>query len=284
LDRFTRANQLVRAPTLLRDLARAQVGLGHLVDAHETYNTIVREGVSDEAPAPWLKAVEDAKTELSALSPRLAWMIISVSGPAHPRVTLDGAPIPESSLGIKRAADPGRHELRALAAGYYTAKKSIFVKEGETVNIAFDLEDAPPDAAPKREEEAGTVSVATVEDAAWRKPLAIGAFVLGGAGIAVGSVAGLIAMDKHDKLATECADGTCGPEQKQERSDYYKYANISTIGFVAGGVATAAGVVLLLVRPQVLVKQETPPADAPKTGFNWSPFVGVGSAGVEGTF
>jgi hypothetical protein len=27
-DRFSRANGLVRAPTLLRDLARAQVGLG----------------------------------------------------------------------------------------------------------------------------------------------------------------------------------------------------------------------------------------------------------------
>lgn len=52
LDRFTRANQLVRAPTIMRDLARAQLGLGRLVDAHETYSAIVREGVSDEAPQP----------------------------------------------------------------------------------------------------------------------------------------------------------------------------------------------------------------------------------------
>lgn len=284
LDRFNRANQLVRAPTLLRDLARAQVGLGRLVDAHETYSAILREGVSDEAPQPWLKAVEDAKAELAALSPRLPWVIITVSGPAHPRVTIDGAPVPESSLGVKRAADPGRHELRALAPGYYTAKKTISLKEGETVNIAFDLEDAPPDAAPKSEDEAGTVSVATVKDPAWRKPVTIGAFALGGAGIVVGSVTGILAMTKHDQLATDCFERKCGPNEKGTLSNYRTLGMVSTIGFVAGGVATAAGVVLVLVRPQVLVKQESPPADAARNDFTWSPFVGVGSAGVEGTF
>lgn len=286
LDRFTRANQLVRAPTLQRDLARAQVGLGHLVDAHETYSAILREGVSDEAPPPWLKAVEDAKTELAALSPRLPWIVITVAGPAHPRVTIDGAPIPESSLGVKRPADPGRHELRALAAGYYTAKKTIELQEGETVNIAFDLEDAPPDAAPKSEEEAGTVSVATVKDPAWRRPVTIGAFALGGAGIVVGSVTGILAMTKHDKLAKTCLERTCGPREEGTLTNYRRLGMVSTIGFVTGGVATAAGVVLLLVKPQILVEQSSPPKDRAARGnfFTWSPFVGVGSAGVEGTF
>lgn len=284
LDRFSRANQLVRAPTLLRDLARAQVGLGRLVDAHETYSTILREGVSSEAPQPWIKAVEDAKTELAALSPRLSWVIINVNGPAHPRVTINGAPVAESSLGVRRAADPGRHEIRALAAGYYTAKKTIEIKEGETVNIAFDLEDSPPDAAPKSEEEAGTVEVATVKDPAWRKPVTIGAFALGGAGIAVGGVFGILAMTKQNQLSSDCEERRCGPDNKDNLDTYRTYGMASTIGFVAGGVATAAGVVLVLVRPQVLVKQESAPKDSARNHFSWSPFVGVGSAGVEGTF
>jgi hypothetical protein len=152
------------------------------------------------------------------------------------------------------------------------------------VNIAFELEDAPPDAAPKSEDEAGTVSVATVKDPAWRVPVTIGAFTLGGIGIAVGSVTGVLALSKHDDLASNCPESTCGPAQKEARDDYYKLGMVSTIGFVAGGVATAAGVVLLWVKPQVLVKQEEPPQDGAKTSFNWSPFVGVGSAGIEGTF
>lgn len=289
LDRFTRANQLVHAPTLLRDLARAQVGLGRLVDAHETYSLILREGVSEEAPQPWQKAVADAKTELAALAPRLPWITISVSGPAHPKVTIDGAPVPESSLGVKRPADPGRHEIRALAAGYYTAKKTVVLQEGETVNVAFELEDAPPDAAPKNEEEAGKVSVATVKDPPWRKPVTIGAFALGGAGIVVGGVAGILAMTKHNQLATDCRDRVCGDAQKPSLDNYHTLGMVSTIGFVAGGVATAAGVVLVLVKPQTLVKQEDGPrdqraSDDEQTSFQWSPFIGVGSAGVQGTF
>jgi len=284
-DRYTRALAIVHAPTLLRDLARAQVGLGKLVDAHENYSIILREGVAADAPPPWVKALADAKAEIAALKPRLAALTISVSGPAHPHVTIDGAPIAEAALGVKRPADPGRHEIRALASGYYTAKKTVELKDGESVNIAFELEDAPPDAAPKDEEQAGKVSVATVVDPAWRQPVTIGAFALGGVGLVLGSVTGVLAMSTHNKLAGECTAGTCGPPQKNNFDKYHTLGMLSTIGFVAGGVGTGAGVVLLLVKPQTLVKQEpTDHAKAKPKSFAWSAFVGVASAGVEGTF
>jgi len=284
-DRFTRAMAIVKAPTLLRDLARAQVGLGRLVDAHESYSQIIREGVAANAPAPWVKAVDDAKAEIGPLTPRLPWMTITVSGPAHPKVTIDGAPIAEASLDVKRPADPGRHEIRAMANGYYTAKKTISLKEGESVKIAFELEDAPPDAAPKDEEESGKVSVATVVDPPWRKPVTISALALGGAGIVLGGVTGILAMTKHNQLATDCPDGRCGEAYKNDLQNYHTLGTVSTIGFVAGGVFAGAGVVLLLVRPQSLVQQPDSDRSEPvRTGFNWSPFVSVGGAGVEGTF
>jgi hypothetical protein len=280
-DRFTRAMGIVKAPTLLRDLARAQVGLGKLVDAHESYSQIIREGVAADAPPPWVKAVADAKAEIGTIAPRLPWITITVTGPAHPKVTIDGAPIAEASLGVKRPADPGRHEIRAMANGYYTAKKTISLKEGELVNIAFELEDAPPDAAPKDEEETGKVSVATVVDPPWRKPVTIGALALGGAGIVLGSVTGILAMTKHNQLATSCPNGIC--TEKGPLENYHTLGTVSTIGFVAGGVFAGAGVVLLLVKPQSLVQQ--PESDQPaRTGLTWSPFVSIGGAGVEGTF
>jgi hypothetical protein len=186
---------------------------------------------------------------------------------------------------VKRAADPGRHEIRALATGYYTAKKTISLNEGESVNVAFELEDAPPDAAPKDEEESGKVSVATVVDPPWRKPVTIGAFALGGAGIVLGSVTGILAMTKHNRLATDCPNGGCGPAHKSALDSFHTFTTISTIGFVAGGVAAGAGVVLLLVKPQTFVEQPGSDRGEPKrSSFNWSPFVGLSGAGVEGTF
>ncbi len=283
-DRFTRAVALVHAPTLLRDLARAQVGLGRLVDAHETYSLIIREGVAADAPQSWVKALADAKAEINPITPRLPWMTITVSGPAHPKVTIDGAPIAEASLGVKRPADPGKHEIRAMATGYYTAKKTISLKEGESINMGFELEEAPPDAAPKDEEETGKVSVATVVDPVWRKPVTIGAFALGGAGIVVGSITGILAMTKHNELANECPGGRCPTHGGLD--NYHTLGLVSTIGFVAGGVGVGAGVVLLLVKPQTLVQQPNEsdhPAPA-RTSFTWSPFVGIGNAGVEGSF
>lgn len=282
-DCFTRALAIIDAPTLRRDLARAQVGLGKLVDAHENYGSIIRKGVSDDAPPPWVKAVDDAKAEIGPVENRLAYAVITVTGPAHPRVTVDGAPIAEASLGVKRPMDPGRHEIRALGPGYHTAKKTIVLKDGESVKMTFELEDAPPDAAPKDEEESGKVSVATVVDPAWRKPLTITAFALGGAGLVVGSVAGVMAISLHGKLATHCTNRVCNPPDKAELDRFHTVGAISTIGFVAGGVTAGAGIVLLLVRPQVLVQKE-PVKSTAQTGFRWAPFVSATGAGVEGTF
>jgi len=285
IDRYTRALSLVHAPTLLRDLARAQAGIGRLVEAHENYSLIIREGVAADAPPPWAKAVDDAKVEIAAIASRLAWVTITVTGPAHPRVTIDGVPIGEGSLDVKRPENPGRHEVRAMAQGYYTAKKAVSLHEGESVKIAFELEDAPPDAAPKDEELSGKVSVATVVDPAWRKPVTIGAFALGGAGIVVGSIAGIVAMSKHNQLAAVCPNTSCKPAYQSDNDSYHAVGMVSTIAFVAGGLGVGTGVVLLLVKPQVLVQQPSDRDRTPaKTSFMWSPFVGLGKAGVEGTF
>src|SRR4051794_19277595 len=57
IDRFTKADALVHAPTLLLGLARAQVGMGRFLEAQENYNRVVREGVDANAPKAWAKAL-----------------------------------------------------------------------------------------------------------------------------------------------------------------------------------------------------------------------------------
>src|SRR5277367_6697243 len=67
---YTRAEALFHAPTLLLGLARAQVGLGKLVDAVETYQRVVMEPVPPNAPPVFAEAVASAEKELAAVMPR----------------------------------------------------------------------------------------------------------------------------------------------------------------------------------------------------------------------
>src|SRR5688500_12087611 len=107
-DRFRRADALVHAPTLVVDHARALVGLGRLVEAHERYSLVLREGVTPNAAWPWKRAYADAQKEIEVIKQRLAWLTIEIVGPTaptEPEVSIDGKPIPAAAVGVRRATD-----------------------------------------------------------------------------------------------------------------------------------------------------------------------------------
>jgi hypothetical protein len=156
-ERFARAEELVAAPTLLLGLARAQVGLGKLVEAYEIYQRILREGVEPGSPAPFARAVEDAKHEAPALAPRIAWITIDVLGPAAPTVLVDGADVPPAALGVRRPYNPGTHTIQVTADGFARVDRTFGVTEGEaqtvtlaptTATAAPGRADAPSSASP----------------------------------------------------------------------------------------------------------------------------------------
>ncbi len=93
-ERFTRADALVHAPTLLLGLARADVGLGKLVAAREVYARIVREGVRPGASAVFTRAVDDAKSEMEALDARMPPVQNDVKKPDLPVLVPVAAPEP----------------------------------------------------------------------------------------------------------------------------------------------------------------------------------------------
>jgi hypothetical protein len=272
-DKFTRADQLVHAPTLMLGLARAQLGMNKLVEAQESYNRIIREGVAQGSPRSWSKALEDATKEVDAITARLPWVTISVLGPTNPEVVIDSTPVPNASLGVKRPVNPGSHTIKASAEGFAPAEKTISFAEGQSVPVNLELEQAPTEAAPVAAPQAPE---APAPSGSGRKTAAFVALGIGGAGLAVGGVAGILAMSKHTQLKQHCPDGTCDPDTQGAALDsYHMVGNISTIGFIAGGVGVAAGAILLLTQP----KESAAPAAA-----TWSPFIGVGSAGVRGKF
>jgi hypothetical protein len=277
IDKFSRADSLVHAPTLLLGLARAQVGAMKLVEAQENYNRIIREGVAPGAPKSWSKAVDDANKEVGAISPRIPWVTITVLGPSSPEVVIDSTPVPHASLGVKRAINPGTHKIKFSAEGYLPQEKSVVLTEGQSLSVNVELDQAPETAPPPDKKAPAAVAVDTSASSGsgeWRRTVAYVAFGVGGASLIVGGVAGGLAIAKHSQLADACPDpNNCDASQRANIDSYRRLGTIADVGFIVGGVGLAAGVVLLVTQPK-----------EPTTGTKVTPYIGLGSAGVTGVF
>ncbi len=296
------AKLYTQAPTLTLGLARTQAKLGKVVAAQESYNKIVREWGNNPNPPPAFKdAVEAAKTEVVAVSAKVASVTVSVEGPTNPQVTIDGQPVPAAALGLKRPVDPGSHKVTATADGYKPADTTFSVTEGGSAAATLKMEKAagavavapvpgPAGAGPASSTEPGA-DVGTGKGSS-NKTLAIVAFGVGGAGLVVGAITGAIALGKAGDLKTACdANKTCPATSKSDVDSYKSVGTISTIGFIVAGVGGVAGVVLLLTAPKdnaasastgryttVSVKRDVGPS------VTLTPYFGGTSAGVTGRF
>jgi hypothetical protein len=274
-DRFRRADSLVHAPSLVVDHARALVGLGRLVEAHERYALVLREGLMPNAPAPWVKARQDAEVEIEAIKPRLAWLTINVSGPNNLAVSLDERQVPQAALGVRRAADPGERVVRVSAPGFLKREERLTLAEGEEKSIEIALE-LDPDASIKLEDEPEKSEPAPAAAASRDHTLSYVLWGVGGAGLVLGTVTGVMFLSKKSDLDSKCPGGKC-PENDVDRSEidkYNLYGWVSGAGLGIGIAAAAAGTVLYFVGGN-----EPPPNQA-----FIRPYLGPNSVGAYGSF
>jgi hypothetical protein len=303
LDRFTRADSLYHAPAVMLGLARAQVGLGKLVGAQEVYTRVANETLAPNATSGSKEAVRDAKKELAALSPRIPSVVINVKGSDAPQVTLDGIEVRTAALGVKRPTDPGEHVVKASAAGFETCDVTVSLAEGKTESVTLELKPEqavpvpvvvmpvvtkPPTMLPSppaevipaaREAPAPTAPAPDQVKRAGSTQKTSGFVALGlaGTGLLLGGITGGLAVSKHGAIAKSCPDGLCPRADRStlqpEIDSYNTVSTISTIGFIAGGVLAATGVVLILTAPRTKSALTTV-----------TPFIGLGSFGAKGSF
>jgi hypothetical protein len=216
-------------------------------------------------------AQAEARSELEALSKRIPTVKFEISGgaPSPVEVTVDGNKLENSALGAPKALDPGQHFISAVKSGR-TLSASVTLAEGEskTVPLRFDepgtaggavpagttpdaskpspgATTSPPTGAPARS------SNQAMNIATWS------ALGVGAAGLAFGTVAGVVALRKHsDLIDAGCSKTECHDVSLQSSMDSYRtWRTVSMVSYIVGAVGTAAGVTLLLVKP----KQEPSP-------------------------
>lgn len=291
-DRFKRADSLFHAPTLALGLARAYAANAKFVEAQETYNRIIREGAPAGAPAAFQNAVDAAKAEVSSVVGKIGSVVINVSGADAPKVTLDDQPFPNAALGVKRAANPGAHVVRATADGYRSAEARITVPEaGGSATATLTLEKDPnavvaptPTPTPTGPTQPGGVTAppAEAESGGSTKTIGLVLMGVGGVGLVAGGITGALAMSKHSSLNNDCPDGKCPADKKSAVDSYKTMGTISTVGFIVGGVALAGGAVLFFTAPKEKKTAFVRPLLAPTVGEAGT--LGGATVGAVGRF
>jgi hypothetical protein len=159
-------------------------------------------------------------------------------------VTVDGAPLAEDHFDLPYAIDPGHHVISASAAGHAEWRFDAETRlDHTTVVVIPPLLELPLLSPPQVTPRAVMDSSRTTTDV---QRLAGYALVgAGGVALAVGAVAGLMAL--HAK-STHCdAAGICDPGS----TDGIKTAAaVSNVGWISGGVLLGTGTVLMILAPK----------------------------------
>lgn len=224
-----------------------------------------------------------AKERADALAPRLSRLTIHVAQTPNLQIERDAVPIGQTQWGTAVPTDPGLHRITASAPGYQLWSGLVEVRADAStavINVpqlqaqgavavaavppappppVQPAQAQPPPAAPK-EEEAEPVG---------RWP-AVLVGVVGLAGIGFGTAFGLRSMSLKDQSGEHCVNNLCDPEGVTLKDDAISAGNVSTVGFVIGGIGLAAATVLWFTLPTS--KDADKKAAAPRLR------VGLGSA------
>jgi hypothetical protein len=145
LARFEAAQKLFDAPTHLLHIAECQALTGKLVEASETYETLIRKPLGKDAPDAFVQAQEQGKAELTQLRQRIPTMRVVVKPEAQSlqnlQITINDKQMPTELVGIARPVNPGPYKLTASATGWGTpAPVEVEVKEKEPKNVELTLQ------------------------------------------------------------------------------------------------------------------------------------------------
>jgi hypothetical protein len=302
VDMFSRAEAIVHSPIHLSYIARAQLKLGHWVEAYELFNRIKREQVAPPVPAPVAAAIADANKQLAKLDEEMPSVSVNVKGgdPKTANVTMDGAAVPNALLGLFHPINPGVHRFRATTASASSNEVTVDIKPSsrQTVDLVLSAgvvaAVAPVPVAPKPPEGQPVPAVPAEPSAPTEPPassessgkgLRIGGYValgVGVVGVGLGTVFLLSASSKQkqgDEAFDACGGKSCPASQRGAvdalDSSAASGRTLAFTSFLVGGVGAATGITLLALSGK---------HGSSETAAHVEPWIGYQSAGLSGTF
>jgi hypothetical protein len=260
-SKLLQAYQAVKVPTLGRDAARALVKQRKLLAAAELYLEATRLLPNELWHGSVQQAAQgEADREREALLPLIPRLKIVLDG-ATARdtvVTLDDVTVPEPLVGSEQFADPGKHQVVATHEAH-SERQDIALEQGQRREVVLRFTGTPPSvgnaSAGQMPHSSAQNAPTTPHDRESNTMRTVGwiGVGVGAAGVALGTTTGIIAIFMRSGLRDDgCVDYTCRnhAELQGRVNTYNSLLPVTTVGFVVGGVAAAAGVTLLLTSPR----------------------------------
>jgi hypothetical protein len=279
LEKFSQAYAIMKLPSLAVYMARAHVNLNHYIVAASLYAEAARleDGAGDHAVQQ--RARDKALREREALLARMPRLVVQTPGVSIQSVAIqvDGMVVPSATTPEGWQLDPGTHQVAAIF-GHQKLEQDTTASDEHTSTVVFRFETATAPSVPQiqpRQADSPTTAPGSraMSNATWVS------FGIGGVALVFSGTTAIWAMvKKHDLDKLGYWDSTrCERAPSQDDCNAYRrLRNWSIVGFYTGLAGAATGTALLLATPS---KQTRHPSAA-----SWSPWVGLGSAGVQGQF
>jgi len=239
LASYRAAHELMHVPTTGVEVARISAKLGKLVEARDVALEVIRMPTMARESKPFKVARAAAQSLARQLATQIPSLRLELEPEAAANQTsleIDQRSVPLAALSLGYALNPGAHHVQITAAGYLMAVHDITLRPSETQTLRIELVPAPK---PKGTVRMGLPAEASQPPRTTPPPVApaehsstwpqwVG-FSLGGAGLVVGTVAGVLSLNRTHEAKAYCTGNRCTPEAQHDRDVAVKLANVSNV-------------------------------------------------------
>jgi hypothetical protein len=247
LTLYRGADEIMHVPTTGIEVARTYASLNKLVEARDAALAVLRLPVASEEPAPFREAraaADRLARELLEQFPQLEIEVAPPEAAARATLRLDGEEVAPATLQLPHSLNPEMHRIELAAVGYRPIDLRVALTRGERKLLRLRLEMLPATqprlGAPAQSSMPSRAPLAHVPQRPlpWPTWLGIG---MGGAGLVLGSVAGVIALDRVHAARKHCSGNVCSPEAQPDRDAALTAAHVSNAGWLLCGVGAVVG-------------------------------------------
>lgn len=245
-SKFAESGRLDPAVGTQLNLANCEEQRGKLATAWRMFRSL-----AERIPAidPRRPVAEERVRDLDRRVPRLR--ISSTSAlPAGTRVRIGAVELTNDGFGSPIPLDPGEHVVTVFVPGKKELRRFVRLEPGSLVEVAVPTDDGPASSSPQARTEPDQVSPRASDDfmGVDRDVATYGAFGIGAAGLLVGSITGLIGLQKESVADSNCDDATqtCNQRGFDANAASRTMATVSTIGFVVSLAGVGAGTYLVV--------------------------------------